>query len=216
MTKKTTYLHQIPRIHDSIEHLLGSDPVFSRLKLTPRDLLWPYHGPGFAGLVRIVIGQQISVHAARALWERFEAGMPCVTPNSVVMVSNDEMRTFGLSHQKARYIRGLAEAVNSGAFDPDKLAAASDAQVYQAITALSGFGPWSAEMYLMFGLARPDVWPAGDLGIQTGLQHYLRLKERPDRARTLAEGARFAPHRTAASLLLWYIKGAGGLAGKTG
>ena len=202
------YLHQIPRIKESLDFLLKKDPVFRDLGLRPRDLGWPYYGPGFSGLVRIVIGQQISTHAADALWKRFVDGVHTVSPNSILVLKNEDMRTLGLSHQKAKYIRELADAVKKGKFDPDGFEDMPDEHVAEAIMALNGFGPWSAEMYLMFCLARPDVWPAGDLGIQTGLQRYLNLKTRPDLARTRKEGKRFSPHGTAASLLMWHMKAA--------
>jgi DNA-3-methyladenine glycosylase II len=82
----------------------------------------------------------------------------------------------------------------------------SDEEVYAAITSLKGFGPWSAEMYMMFSMARPDIWPIGDLGIQEGLRVYLNKMKRPTPEQTLREGKRFAPYRTAASLLLWHLK----------
>ena len=200
------YLHQIPRIRESLEFLLKKDPVFKRLGIKPHDLDWPYYGPGFSGLVRIVIGQQISTFAADALWKRFVDGVHTVSPNSILILKNEDMRALGLSHQKAKYIRELADAVKKNKFDPEALEDLPDAAVAAAITALHGFGPWSAEMYLMFCLARPDVWPAGDLGIQMGLQRYLALGERPDHIVTRKEGARFSPHSTAASLLMWYMK----------
>lgn len=200
------YLYQVPRIREDLEYLLNSDPVFRALGVTPADLKWPYIGPGFAGLVRIVIGQQISAQAAASLWRRFVDNVHTVSPNSIFALRDDDMRLLGLSHQKARYIRGLAGAVKKKTFVPEALADLPDEEVYEAVTALHGFGQWSAEMYLMFGLARSDVWPAGDLGIQQGLQRYLKLKERPDAARVKKEGARFMPRRTAASILLWYMK----------
>ncbi len=206
MSPDLSYLHQIPRIHDGLDYLLANDPVFTTLGVDYKTFDWPYFGADFAGLVRIVIGQQLSTHVADLLWQRFENTMPCITPNAVMALHDDDMREFGLSSQKAGYIRGLAEAIRAGRFDPAALEHLSDEGVYEAITALKGFGRWSAEIYMMFGLARPNVWPAGDLGIQVGLQKYLGLSERPDEKRVQREGERFEPYRTAASLLLWYMK----------
>lgn len=204
------YLYQIPRIYEGLEHLLASDPVFKKLDVEIKDLKWPYTGPGFAGLVRIVIGQQVSTAAANSLWARFQEGVPGVTPNAVLALKDDDMRALGLSYQKARYIRGLAEAIRKKEFDPLALERLPDEDVYKAVTALKGFGDWSAEMFLMFGLARPDVWPAGDLGIQEGLKLYLKKKKRPTAEQAQEEGRRFAPHRTAASILLWHLKAVSG------
>lgn len=207
MPEHASYLYQVPRIHEGLSHLLENDPVFKKLLLKPEDFTREYIGPGFSGLVRIVIGQQVSIQAADSLWHRFENGIPNVTPNSVLILKPDEMRQLGLSHQKARYIRELAQAINDKRFDPVALEQMSDEDVYESVTSLNGFGKWSAEIFLMFCLARPDVWPAGDLGIQEGLRRYLGAQERPDLEKTKKEGARFAPYRTAASLLLWHLKG---------
>lgn len=206
MTDSPAYLCHVPRIHDGLAHLLETDPVFSRLSVKPGDFTRPWYGPGFPGLVRIVIGQQVSMAAADSLWKRFVEGIPCVTPNAVLILSPDDLRGLGLSHQKARYIRELAQAVNAGRFDPGALDRLPDDKVYDAVMALNGFGAWSAEMFLMFCLARPDIWPAGDLGIQEGLRQYLGLADRPDFETTTKEGARFKPYRTAAALLLWHLK----------
>jgi DNA-3-methyladenine glycosylase II len=201
-----SYLHKIPRIRKDLDHLIENDPVFSTLSVDPDTFRWNYIGPGYAGLVRIVIGQQISTGAADALWKRFSDYLPCVTPNAVVMLGNEEMRALGLSHQKAAYIRGLSEAVRAGTFDPESLEQLPDADVYAAITALKGLGNWSAEMFLMFGLARTDIWPAGDLGIQEGLRKYTGASARPDMEKTKKAGKIFAGRRTAAALLLWHLK----------
>lgn len=201
------YLHKIPRICDGLEVLLDKDPVFRKKKIDINDFHWPYMGPEFEGLVRIVIGQQLSTQAAASLWKRFQKEMPRIMPNAILALKDDDMRGYGLSYQKASYIRGLAQAVKNKTFDPAALEHADDEDVYNAITALKGFGDWSAQMYLMFGLARPDIWAPGDLGIQEGLRIYLKKKERPAPEDVEKHGERFKPHRTAASLLLWHLKG---------
>lgn len=200
------FLHQVPRIREGLDYLRRADPVFQALEIDIEQFSWHYIGPGFPGLVRIVIGQQISTHAADSLWTRFTARLPDITPDSVRILSDEDMRALGLSRQKAAYIRGLAAAVREGKFNPEALERREDAEIYKAITALKGFGDWSAEMFLMFGLARPDIWPAGDLGIQEGLRRYQKSADRPDRLLTQEAGALFAGRRTAASLLLWHIK----------
>lgn len=199
------YLHEIPHIRSGMEHLLRNDKVFSGLGVVPESLAWSYTPGGYPSLVRIVVGQQVSTSAARSMWARFESGVGDVHPERVMALSDEDLRGFGLSGQKVKYIRGLSEAIAAGTFDPDALNAMTDEAVHESITALKGFGRWSAHMYLMFSLARPDVWPSGDLGIQEGLRRYLKLKKRPDEKRTLKEGKRFAPHRTAASVLLWHM-----------
>ncbi|MDB5490885.1 MAG: HhH-GPD [Micavibrio sp.] len=209
------YLHQHPAIYEGLNHLLTKDPVFKKLKKRPEDFLRSYSGPGFSELVRIVIGQQVSMSAARSVWQRMEDHFKIVEPRKILKMEEDALRAFGLSGQKAKYIRGLSEAVHGKAFDPHALEEMDDADIYAAITALKGFGPWSAEMYMMFSLARPDVWPVGDLGVREGLRLYLKRTDRLTQEETLMLGQRFAPYRTAASILLWHLKAQDDLAQKT-
>lgn len=208
------YLHQHPTIFKGLDHLLTKDPVFKKLKKQPEDFQRSYSGPGFPELVRIVIGQQVSTSAARSVWLRMEESFIAVEPQKILELHDDALRAFGLSGQKVSYIRGLSEAVHSKTFDPHALENMEDAEVYAAITALKGFGPWSAEMYMMFSLARPDVWPIGDLGVREGLRLYLKRTDRLTQEETLAEGQRFAPYWTAASILLWHMKAQDDLANR--
>lgn len=160
-------------------------------------------GAGFPGLVRIIVGQQVSTRAAASLWARFSAAVPDVAPGAIMARADDDLRALGLSRQKVAYIRNLAAAVTAGALDIEALADMPDTDVTAEITALKGMGPWSAQMYLMFGLARPDIWSPGDLGIREGLRRYLGRDERPEAGEATGYGDRFRPYRTAASLLLW-------------
>lgn len=201
-----TYLYEIPHIREGLDHLLLNDRVFKRMDIEPEHLEWRYTAPGYDSLVRIVIGQQVSTKAAQSIWERFKKELKTVTPARVMKMHDDELRALGLSGQKVKYIRGLSEAIQSKKFNPHALEHLSDDAVYESVTALKGFGRWSAEMYLMFSLARPDVWPAGDLGIQDGLKIYHRRAERPTAEEALKMGKKFAPHRTAAAILLWHLK----------
>lgn len=205
-TRKIRYLHEHPAIYEGLDHLLTKDPVFKKLKKRPEDFQRSYSGAGFPALVQIVIGQQVSTAAAQSIWTRFNDAFKAVDPKSILKSDDDFLRTLGLSGQKVKYIRGLSEAVYTKTFDPHALDDLNDDEVYNAITALKGFGPWSAEIYMMFSLARPDVFPIGDLGIQEGLRIYLNKRKRPTPEQTRKEGARFAPYRTAASLLLWHLK----------
>jgi DNA-3-methyladenine glycosylase II len=201
-----TYLYEIPHIREGLDHLLLNDRVFKKLDIAPEHLTWRYTAPGYDSLVRIVIGQQVSTKAAQSIWEKFSKEVRNVTPARVMKMNDDDLRALGLSGQKVKYIRGLSEAIHGKSFDPHALEKLSDDEVYEAVTALKGFGRWSAEMYLMFSLARPDVWPAGDLGIQDGLKIYHRRAERPTADEALKMGKKFAPHRTAAAILLWHLK----------
>ena len=200
------YLHEKQHIKDSLDHLIENDPVFSKVPVDFNNFPWPYFEGGFPGLVRIVIGQQISTMAAASLWEKMSRKIDPLTPKNLLNQSDETLKSIGLSRQKQSYVRGLAQAIEDGEFTTEDFEALSDDQIRKRITSLKGFGDWSANIYLLFCMARLDVWPSGDLGIQLGLQNYLGLDEKPDAKQTQAEGERFRPERSAASLLLWHLK----------
>lgn len=195
-------------IKTGLNRLLKTDPVFSRLDKTTLTLYSREKRAGdFAAMIGAILGQQVSIAAARAMWTRLLAACADdVSPQNLMRLSDEELRACGFSRQKIVYARGLAEAVLDGSFAPAGLEAMSDDEVIAAITRLKGFGVWSAQMYLIFSLARADVWPVGDLGVVIGAQHYLGSDERPGLQDMEALGTRFAGHRTAAALLLWELK----------
>jgi DNA-3-methyladenine glycosylase II len=206
MSTTDRYLYEIPEIRSGLEYLLSNDPVFKNINVTINELKWPYNGPGFPGLVKIVCGQQVSTSAAKAIWSRLESEFPVITPEEIIACENGRITSQGLSRPKTLYIKGLAEAIISGSIDLDRMKEKTNDQIKEEITSIKGFGPWSAEMYLMFCLARANIWPAGDLGIQLGLQKYLDINEKPNAEQTAQEAKRFAPHLTSASILLWHLK----------
>lgn len=161
--------------------------------------------PSFESFLRIIAGQQLSVKAAATIFGRIESALAGdFRPEVFLRLSDDDLRSAGFSRQKIGYARGLCEAVMEGRIDLQGLSALSDEEVIGQITALKGFGRWSAEMVLLFSLGRPDVWPADDLAIQAGVQRLKKLPDRPDRRQTdaLAEGWR--PHRGAAAIFIWH------------
>lgn len=161
---------------------------------------------GFPALLRIIVGQQLSTKAAATIWGRLDAAMDgAPAPARLLALEDATLRTVGLSRAKVLYARGLAEAVLEGRLDPAGLARLPDDDTLAAITALKGFGPWSANMYLMFALGRPDIWPADDLGVREGLRRIRRLDARPDMAQTRELGKGWTPHRSAAAMLCWHI-----------
>ncbi len=161
---------------------------------------------GFAALAQIIVGQQVSTHAARAITARLVAELGGeVTPLAVQKKDDDILRSVGLSRQKVTYLRSLTAAVLSGALPVDKLHMLTDSEAINRITAIKGFGEWSAHMYLMFALGRPDVWPVGDLAVRAGFGQIMGLDERPTPAQTSALASPFAPHRSALALLCWKV-----------
>ncbi len=161
-------------------------------------------GPSFEHLLRIVNGQQLSVKSAAAIFGRVEAAMGTVVPENFLNKSDEELRTCGLSRQKIEYGRILSQAVLDG-FKPKDLIKKSDEEVLEAITALKGFGRWSAEMFLMFSLGRPDVWPADDLAVQEAVKRLKGLKKRPGTKKMDAIAKPWRPHRSAVAVFLWHF-----------
>lgn len=198
-----------PVIAANINDFLADDSVFSVYFPKGFSMERERGLGGLAGLTRVIIGQQVSTAAARSLWTKFTDRFDPHDPVPVIGASDEALRACGLSRQKIGYLRGLAQSIHEGSLQPDSWSGKDDETVIAEITALKGFGLWSAQMVLMFHLARPDIWPYGDLGIQSGLQIYLDLPERPDHKATQAAYELFAGRATAASLLLWSIKDGG-------
>ncbi len=161
---------------------------------------------GFPALLRIIIGQQLSVKAATTIAERLHEAMAGdITPKRLLTLDADILRGVGLSRAKVLYCRSLAEDVISGRLDPENLHHLDDEEVTARIIACKGMGPWSARMYLMFSLGRPDIWPADDLGVREGVRRIRGLDERPNQREAHELGAIWAPYRSAAALLCWHI-----------
>jgi DNA-3-methyladenine glycosylase II len=156
-------------------------------------------------LLRSVIGQQLSVKAAATIYDRFLDlfGGRTPTPRELLEVEPERLREVGLSWRKVEYVRDLAEHVVSGELELDRLDQLSDEEVIAEITAIRGFGLWSAQMFLIFFCERPDVLPAGDLGVRRAAQHVYGLDEPPSPAELEAIAEPWRPHRTLASIYLW-------------
>jgi len=164
---------------------------------------------GFSTLMNIIISQQISRDAAGAIRARVEALYPANDAAAFLDLSEDDLRGAGLSRPKVKYCRALAEAVATGTLSIEALPSMQDDDARDAIMALKGFGRWSAEIYCMFALGRPDMFPGEDIALQEAMRRLKGLEERPDAktARALAEA--WSPHRTAMSVFLWhYYRGA--------
>jgi DNA-3-methyladenine glycosylase II len=159
----------------------------------------------YAALLRAIVGQQLSTRSAEAIFGRlvakFDGRGP--TPRELIEMDPEELRSVGLSHAKVAYLRDLAERVEDGELQLDLLKQLTDEEVSSQLTAVKGVGQWTTDMFLMFNLGRPDVFPVGDLGIRNAMKRLYDLPEKP----TPADYARIAepwrPHRSLASLYLW-------------
>lgn len=164
---------------------------------------------GFETFLSTIVGQQISTEAAKAIMRRLYTLLPDMLAESLLKLSFDDLRNAGLSNRKVEYAQGLAKAIVDGSLDVDALSDMEDQLAIQSITALRGFGVWSAEIYLMFSLQRTDIFPANDLALQVALQKIKGLEQRPNekQAREIIE--HWSPWRSAGSLFLWhYYRGA--------
>ncbi len=160
--------------------------------------------PGFATLLLLILEQQVSLASARATFDKFVAVVGDVTPANLLALEDDTLRAVGFSRQKSRYGRVLATAVANGELDLPSLHELDDAAVAKRLTALTGIGPWTAQVYLLMCLRRPDVWPGGDLAIQVALQKLFRLEHRPTAAATVPLAEPWRPWRAVATRLLWH------------
>lgn len=202
-------LHNQPEIKKGLDYFLSSDPRFQTLLPNGHVKHRDHMMTGLSGLSRIVIGQQISAKVAQNLWLKYQALCDPSDPQAVLSLSDADLRRCGFSGQKITYIRGAAQAILDDHIDPDEWASKNEDEITAIITSMKGFGPWSAQIYLLFYMGKGNVWPAGDLGIQIGLQTYACLDERPDEQETRQLGEQFAPYKSAAALLLWDIKDGG-------
>jgi len=162
------------------------------------------HADPFQALVHAIVSQQLSTKAAATIAARVDGllgGFP--TPARVGAVSDVQLRAAGLSGQKVRYVRDLAQRLEEGLLRLDALDRMSDEDVITALTSVKGIGRWTAEMFLMFRLHRPDVLPVGDLGIVKAIQRTYRLRALPTPARMLRLGEAWRPYRSVACWYLW-------------
>ncbi len=161
--------------------------------------------PGFATLVRIIIDQQVSVQAGAAIWGRLETACGSVTPDAVLALGEEALRRAGLSGAKARYVNGIALAISEGELDLTRLQRCRQDTVFNELTKLKGIGRWTAEIYLMFALGRPDIMPVGDIALQSAAGRLLGLKMRPGPAELERLSERWQPYRSVAAVMLWHF-----------
>ena len=158
--------------------------------------------PGFASLVHIIISQQLSLASAGAIWRRLMAKGP-ITPELLLELGKHGMREVGFSEPKIRYALELARCVRSGKFNPDSLYSMDDESAIERITNLVGFGRWSAEVYLMFCLGRPDIWPAADIALQESTRQIKGLDFRPGPEEMYVIARPWRPWRSVVAHLFW-------------
>jgi DNA-3-methyladenine glycosylase II len=191
----------------AVRHLKRVDPVLSRVitDVGPCRFTLRSDGTHFDHLARAIIYQQLSGRAAATIHARFDAlfAERGRTPRALASLPDDALRGAGLSRQKIGYLRDLAERVSSGALVLDGIDHRADDEIIEGLIQVKGVGRWTAQMFLMFRLGRPDVLPELDLGIRKGMQLAYRFRKLPTPERVRQVGAKWAPYRTIASWYLW-------------
>ncbi len=192
-------------IHAGCDALAASDPMLARAIGIAGPPPLRRRAGGFEAVLQSIMGQQLSVASARAIWGRLAETCGHVTPERVLSLSDAECRAAGLSRQKMVYSRELARAVDEGRLKFRALARMPDEDAIAAMTQVKGVGRWTAEMYLMFALGRPDVWPVDDLAVVEAVRRLKGLEERPNRKEMAGIGEAWRPWRSVAARLMWHF-----------
>ena len=188
---------------DACAELAAADPVMAALIARFPDCVLGTRGDPFQTLARAIVGQQISVKAADSIWARFEQCAGSVVPDRIAGLDADNLAACGLSRRKVEYLQDLAGHFRDGRIRPARWKKQDDETVIAELTDVRGIGRWTAEMFLIFNLRRPDVWPVDDIGLQKAVAlHYLE-GSRPSPAALRTHGLRHAPWRTVATWYLW-------------
>ena len=195
-------------IKKAVKYLMKSDPelipLLDAFKIQDLQPETDY----FKSLTRSIVYQQLSGKAAKTISDRFillykDKSYP--TPVDVINIDHEKLRSVGLSNSKAQYIKNIAHAFLDNPDTYDSLEKMDDQDIIDTLITIKGVGPWTAQMFLMFTLNRPDVFPVTDLGVQKGFQHYYKLSEMPTPDQMLKKSEQWAPYRTVVSLYFWRL-----------
>ena len=199
----------INRLVESTQILVAIDEdmarIFNNHGVPP---LWARE-QGFETLIRIILEQQVSLVSADAMYRRLKDSIGPLTAETIIASGNTHLRSLGVTRQKAGYFINVAEAVQSGELDFDKVASESDESAIATLTSIKGIGPWTAKVYLLMVLRRPDVWPVGDIALATAFKNLKSWPERPTQPELAEIAKKWSPHRATAARMLWnyYLNG---------
>ena len=198
--------NNVPYAREAEAHLLLADPILARVIDSVGPITLALRRERFAALGRAIIFQQLAGAAARTIHDRFVRLFPgrrFPTPRQVLEAPMEDLRRVGLSRQTSLYLRDLATHVENGVLNFHRFAKMTDEEIIADLTRVHGIGRWTAEMFLMFNLGRPDVLPVDDLGVRNAVRKLYRMRKMPDGKRLRALGERWRPYRSAASWYLW-------------
>jgi DNA-3-methyladenine glycosylase II len=202
-TKKT--LDTQADLDRAIRRLVSRDPRLARVVALTGMPALRRREPGFAGLARIIVGQQLSTASASAIWARLAAAFDPFVPDAIRRATPSRLGRLGLSAAKIKALELIASDILASHLDLDGLASLDADVAHATLTALHGVGPWTADVYLLFCLGHGDAWPAADLAIQEGIRFGLGLERRPSVKETIALGDGWRPDRGAAAHLWWGV-----------
>ena len=188
----------------AVDHLASIDADLKAIRDTHGyPPLWA-RAEGFPTLIHIILEQQVSLASAQAAFDKLQAHLGHITPKSFLTLDDATLKMLGFSRQKTRYGRLLAESLCQGLLNLDDLARADDRSVHNQLVSLKGIGPWTAGIYLLMALRRPDIWPVGDLALVIAVKEVKNLAQRPDREQMEQIGEAWRPYRAVAARLLWH------------
>ena len=194
-------------IAEGLAHLVATDRRLQKVATIAGGLAPRRREAGFAGLARIIVGQQLSVASAAAIWNRFVAAFPELTPEAVLKARVPKLRKAGLSAPKIKALRAVAAACRDG-LDLAALARLPAAEAHARLIEVHGIGPWTADIYLLFCLGHADIFPAGDLALRNAVAYALALEAPVGAAEIAALAERWSPWRSVAATLFWAYYGA--------
>ena len=191
------------RLLEAARHLASRDRDLRRiLKLHGPPPLWA-RKPGFRTLIQIILEQQVSLASARAVFRRLERGVVPFTPGRFVALGVARLRSLGLTRQKAAYCIHVADAIEGEHLDLEAVARMDDVAAGSTLTQLKGVGPWTAQIYLLMALRRPDVWPSGDIALVQAVRRVKGLRKRASTGRVERIAASWRPFRSVAARMMW-------------
>lgn len=192
-------------MREAILHLRQSDPVLAGIIDRVGEYRIEFRPPAFETLVRAIVYQQLSGKAAATIFGRLLSALPGgqLTPDSVLSLTPEQMRSLGLSSQKTAYVRDLAARTQAGELEFGRFSDMADAEVIEQLTRVKGVGVWTAHMFLIFALQRPNVLPTGDLGVRSAIRKAYRLRQLPKPEKIERIAKRWHPYCSVAAWYLW-------------
>lgn len=190
---------------DALKHFKKTDLIFYEIAKTIELPDWKKPKDPFLDLIESIVSQQLSIKAADTIFARFKKLFPKgkITPAKLIKIPDEKMRNCGISYSKISYIKGIAQAILDKRLNLKRLEKLSDEEVILELVKLKGVGVWTAEMYLMFTLGRPDIFSTGDLGLQNAMVKIYKLDKKPNKEILIRISSNWSPFRTTASRILW-------------